>query len=125
MKIKKYSAGRALRVWIYLSGSVFISRQRFRILYFLYNGWKDRSGSNPEQFMDIETIKRWLLMRRKIKIIRKASLFELSAQRNDLDSWVEIGLLLTDPEIEELFNPQKGIVYYEKTAQQNHPSSLE
>ena len=37
-----------------------------------------------------------------------------------MDSWVEIGLLLTDPEIEELFDPKKGISYYEKAAQQNH-----
>jgi len=29
--------------------------------------------------------------------------------------------LLTDPEIESLFDPQRGISYYEKAAQQNHP----
>ncbi|AQX84918.1 sel1 repeat family protein [Elizabethkingia bruuniana] len=108
-------------------GSIYLDRYSFRgkdLEYFIsfYNGWKDRSGSNPEQFMDIETIKKMAFDAKKDQNYKEAlRLFELSAQRNDLDSWVEIGLLLTDPEIEELFNPQKGIAYYEKAAQQNHP----
>lgn len=57
-------------------GSIYLDRYSFRgkdLEYFIsfYNNWKDRAGSNPEQFMEAETIKRWLLMLRKIKIARK------------------------------------------------------
>jgi len=107
--------------------NIYLNRYSFRgkdLEYFIsfYNRWKDLAGENSEQFLDVETI-------RKIAFDAKESgnfteslrLFEIAAQKNDADSWVEIGLLLTDPEIKELFNPQKGILYYEKAAQQNHP----
>ena len=57
-------------------GPIYLDRYSLRgkdLEYFIsfYNRWKDLAGSNPEQFMDVETIKKWLLMQRKIKIIRK------------------------------------------------------
>ncbi|WBV60895.1 tetratricopeptide repeat protein [Chryseobacterium camelliae] len=110
-------------------GSIYLDRFSFRgkdLEYFVsfYNRWKDRAGSNSEQFMDVEVIKKMAFDAKESQNYREAlRLFELAAQKNDADSWVEIGLLLTDPEIEALFDPQKGIVYYEKAAQQNHPAA--
>ncbi|WP_275140588.1 tetratricopeptide repeat protein [Elizabethkingia meningoseptica] len=108
-------------------GSIYLDRYSFRgkdLEYFIsfYNRWKDKAGDNSEQFMDVEIIKKMAFEAKENENYTEAlRLFGLSAQKNDLDSWVEIGLLLTDPEIEELFDPKKGIAYYEKAAQQNHP----
>ncbi|MDE5450070.1 tetratricopeptide repeat protein, partial [Elizabethkingia meningoseptica] len=108
-------------------GSIYLDRYSFRgkdLEYFIsfYNRWKDKAGHDPEQFMDFEIIKKMAFEAKENENYTEAlRLFGLSAQKNDLDSWVEIGLLLTDPEIEELFDPKKGIAYYEKAAQQNHP----
>jgi len=108
-------------------GNIYLDRYSFRgkdLEYFIsfYNRWKDSKGNNSEQFMDVETIKKMAFDAKENQDYQEAlRLFQLSAQKNDLDSWVEIGILLTDPEIESLFNPQKGIVCYEKAAEQNHP----
>ncbi|WP_139423159.1 tetratricopeptide repeat protein [Chryseobacterium mulctrae] len=108
-------------------GPIYLDRYSFRgkdLEYFtsFYNLWKNQAGSNFEQFMDVEIIKKMAFDAKENQNYREAlRLFELSAQKNDIDSWVEMGILLTDPEIESLFNPQKGIAYYEKAAQQNHP----
>ncbi|MCE3074423.1 tetratricopeptide repeat protein [Chryseobacterium gwangjuense] len=108
-------------------GSIYLDRYSFRgkdLDYFtsFYNRWKDRAGSNSERLMDVEIIKKMAFDAKKNQNYEEAlHLFELSAQKNDPDSWVEIGILLTDPEIEALFDPQKGISYYEKAAQENHP----
>lgn len=108
-------------------GSIYLDRYSFRgkgLEYFVsfYNRWKNKAGSNSEQFMDVETIKKMAFDAKENQNYQEAlRLFERSAQKNDIDSWVEMGILLTDPEIESLFNPQKGIAYYEKAAQHNHP----
>ena len=108
-------------------GSIYLDRYSFRgkdLEYFVsfYNRWKNKAGSNSEQFMEVETIKKMAFDAKENQNYQEAlRLFERSAQKNDVDSWVEMGILLTDPEIESLFNPQKGIAYYEKAAQQNHP----
>ncbi|MCQ9639576.1 sel1 repeat family protein [Chryseobacterium sp. WG14] len=108
-------------------GSIYLDRYSFRgkdLDYFtsFYNRWKNQAGNNSEQFMDVETIKKMAFDAKENRDYHEAlRLFELSAQKDDIDSWVEMGILLTDPDIESLFDPQKGIVYYEKAAQQNHP----
>ncbi|SMC37714.1 tetratricopeptide repeat protein [Chryseobacterium sp. YR221] len=108
-------------------GSIYLDRYSFRgkdLEYFnsFYTRWKDSVGSNSEQFMDVEIIKKMAFDAKENQNYKEAlRLFELSAQRNDIDSWVEMGILFTDPEIEVLFDPQKGIDCYEKAAQQNHP----
>ncbi|UTX49409.1 tetratricopeptide repeat protein [Chryseobacterium sp. MA9] len=108
-------------------GAVYLDRYSFRgkdLEYFtsFYNRWKSRAGKNSEQFMEVGIIKKMAFDAKENQNYQEAlRLFELSAQKDDLDSWVEMGILLTDPEIESLFDPQKGIAYYEKAAQQNHP----
>jgi len=108
-------------------GPIYLDRFSFRgkdLEYFtsFYNQWKKQAGNNSEQFMDVEIIKKMAFDAKENQNYREAfRLFGLSAQKNDIDSWVEMGILLTDPEIEELFDPQKGIAYYERAAQQNHP----
>ncbi|KAB1232374.1 tetratricopeptide repeat protein [Chryseobacterium viscerum] len=108
-------------------GPIYLDRYSLRgkdLEYFtsFYNRWKNQAGSNFEQFMDVEIIKKMAFDAKENQNYREAlRLFELSAHKNDIDSWVEMGILLTDPEIESLFNPQKGMAYYEKAAQQNHP----
>ncbi len=57
-------------------GSIFLDRYSFRgkdLEYFIsfYNRWKESAGSNSEQFMDVEVIKKWLSALRKIRIILK------------------------------------------------------
>lgn len=110
-------------------GSIYLDRFSFRgkdLEYFIsfYDRWKKQTGNNSEQFMDVEIIKKMAFDAKENQNYQEAlRLFELSAQKNNIDSWVEIGLLLTDPEIEALFDPQKGIAYYEKAAQQNHPAA--
>lgn len=112
-------------------GSIYLDRFSFRgkdLDYFVsfYNRWKNQAGSNSERLMGVEVIKKMAFDAKENQNYQEAlRLFELSAQKNDIDSWVEIGLLLTDPEIETLFNPQKGIVYYEKAAQQKPCCCLE
>ncbi|MFD2554943.1 tetratricopeptide repeat protein [Sphingobacterium tabacisoli] len=108
-------------------GSIYLDRYSFRgkdLEYFVgfYNRWKDQVGVDPEQFMDVESIKRMAFEAKGDQLYEEAlRLFELAAQKDDIDSWVEIGLLLTDPELASLFDPHKGIVYYEKAAQKNNP----
>ncbi|KYH07353.1 hypothetical protein A1704_01380 [Chryseobacterium cucumeris] len=108
-------------------GAVYLDRYSFRgkdLEYFtsFYNRWKSQKGKNPEQFMEVGTIKKMAFDEKENQNYHEAlRLFELSAQKGDMDSLVEIGLLLTDPEIESLFDPQRGITYYEKAAQRNHP----
>lgn len=108
-------------------GAVYLDRYSFRgkdLEYFtsFYNRWKSQAGKNSEQFMEVGIIKKMAFDAKENQNYQEAlRLFELSAQKDDLDSTVEMGILLTDPEIESLFDPQKGIAYYEKAAQQNHP----
>ncbi|KAA2223174.1 tetratricopeptide repeat protein [Chryseobacterium sediminis] len=108
-------------------GTIYLDRYSFQgkdLEYFtsFYNRWKSKAGKNSEQFMEVGVIKKMAFDAKENQNYHEAlRLFELSAQKNDLDSLVEIGILLTDPEIEPLFDPQKGIAYYEKAAQQNHP----
>ncbi len=107
-------------------GAIYLDRYSFRgkdLEYFVgfYNRWKDQVGRNPEQYMAVETIKKMAFEAKGDRNYEEAfRLFELAAQKDDIDSWVEMGLLCTDPDIEPLFDPQKGIFYYEKAAQQNH-----
>jgi TPR repeat protein len=108
-------------------GAIYLDRYSFRgkdLEYFIsfYNRWKSQAGKNSEQFMEVGIIKKMAFDAKENQNYHEAlRLFELSAQKDDLDSLVEIGILLTDPEIESLFDPQKGIIYYEKAAQKNHP----
>lgn len=108
-------------------GTIYLDRYSFQgkdLEYFtsFYNRWKSKAGKNSEQLMEVGVIKKMAFDAKENQNYHEAlRLFELSAQKNDLDSLVEIGILLTDPEIEPLFDPQKGITYYEKAAQQNHP----
>ncbi|TZF98497.1 sel1 repeat family protein (plasmid) [Chryseobacterium panacisoli] len=108
-------------------GAIYLDRYSFRgkdLEYFtsFYNRWKSQAGKNSEQFMEVGIIKKMAFDAKENQNYHEAlRLFELSAQKNDTDSLVEIGILLTDPEIESLFDPQKGITYYEKAAQHNHP----
>ena len=115
---------RALEMTAY--GSIFLDRYSFRgkdLTYFIqfYERWKKQAGREAEAYMDLETIRKIAFdAKEKENYAEALRLFEVAAQRNDVDSWVEIGLLLTDPNIEELFNPQRGIQYYEKAMKQNH-----
>ncbi|WP_447767468.1 tetratricopeptide repeat protein [Sphingobacterium faecium] len=108
-------------------GNIYVNRYSFRgkdleYFIFFYNRWNAQAGNKGEQLMDIETINNMAFAAKENQNYQEAlRLFEISAQKNDVDSWTEIGLLLTDPEIESLFDPQRGIRYYEKAAQQNHP----
>lgn len=108
-------------------GNIYVNRFSFRgkdleYFIFFYDRWNEQTGYNGEQLMDVETIKNMAFAAKEDQNYHEAlRLFEISAQKNDVDSWTEIGLLLTDPEIESLFDPQRGISYYEKAAQQNHP----
>ena len=115
------------RVEVSEYGAIYLDRFSFRgkdLEYFasFYNRWKSQAGKNAEQFMEVGTIKEMAYDAQESQNYHEAlRLFELSAQKGDTDSLVEIGILLTDPEIESLFDPHKGIIYYEKAAQQNHP----
>ncbi|MBB6330144.1 TPR repeat protein [Chryseobacterium sediminis] len=108
-------------------GTIYLDRYSFRgkdLEYFtsFYNRWKSKAGKNSEQLMEVGVIKKMAFDAKENQNYQEAlRLFELSAQKDDLDSLVEIGILLTDPEIASLFDPQKGITYYEKAAEQNHP----
>ena len=108
-------------------GAIYLDRYSFRgkdLEYFtsFYNRWKSQAGKNAEQFMDAGTITKMAFDAKENQNYHEAlRLFELSAQKGDIDSLVEIGILFTDPEIESLFDPQKGIIYYEKAAKRNHP----
>jgi TPR repeat protein len=108
-------------------GTIYLNRYSFRgkdLEYFnlFYNRWKEQEGNNCEQSMDVEIINKMALAAKEDQHYQEAlRLFEIAAQKNDVDSWTEIGLLLTDSEIESLFDPQRGIAYYEKAAKQNHP----
>ncbi|CAD0218456.1 tetratricopeptide repeat protein [Chryseobacterium sp. JV274] len=108
-------------------GAIYLDRYSFRgkdLEYFIsfYKRWKSQAGKNSEQFMEVGIIKKMAFDAKENQNYHEAlRLFELSAQKDDLDSLVEIGILLTDPEIESLFDLQKGIIYYEKAAQKNHP----
>ncbi len=107
-------------------GAIYLDRYSFRgkdLEYFVgfYNRWKNQVGSNSEQYMDVESIKKMAFEAKGDRKYEEAlRLFDLAAQKDDIDSWVEIGLLCTDPDIESLFDPQKGIFCYEKAALQNH-----
>lgn len=115
------------RIGIAEYGSIYLDRYSFRgkdLTYFVsfYNRWKDQAGGNPELSMDVATIKKMALDAKENQNYEEAHrLFELCAQKNDVDSWTELGILLTDPAIESLFDPQRGIAYYQKAAQQHHP----
>lgn len=107
-------------------GTIYLDRYSFRgkdLTYFssFYTRWKELAGMDAEASMDVETITKLAFDAKEKQDYQEAlRLFELAAQKNDVDSWVEIGLLLTDPEIEALFDPKKGITYYEKAAKQHH-----
>ncbi len=68
-------------------GSIYLDRYSFRgkdLEYFIsfYNNWKDRAGSNPEQFMEAETIKKMAFDAKENQNYKEAlRLFELSAQK--------------------------------------------
>ncbi|MDR4892096.1 MULTISPECIES: tetratricopeptide repeat protein [unclassified Chryseobacterium] len=108
-------------------GTIYLDRYSFRgkdLEHFIsfYNRWKNQAGSNSEQFLETEVIKKLAFDAKENQNYQEAlRLFQLSAQKNNVDSWVELGILHTDPDIEMLFDPQKGIMYYEKAAQYNHP----
>lgn len=108
-------------------GAIYLERYSFRgkdLEYFtsFYNRWKSMAGKNAEQFIEVGTIKKMAFDAKETQNYHEAlRLFELSAQKGDIDSLIEIGILYTDPEIESLFDPQKGIICYEKAAEQNHP----
>jgi hypothetical protein len=68
-------------------GSIYLDRYSFRgkdLEYFIsfYNRWKDGAGSNPEQFMDVEIIKKMAFDAKEDQNYKEAlRLFELSAQK--------------------------------------------
>lgn len=108
-------------------GAIYLNRYSLRgkdleYFNFFYNRWKEQAGNNCEQSMDAETLNKMALVAKEDQHYQEAlRLFEIAAQKNDVDSWIEIGLLLTESEIESLFDPKRGIAYYEKAAKQNHP----
>ena len=110
-------------------GTIYLDRYSFRgkdLEYFIlfYTNWKKNIGNNSEQLMSTETITRMAFEAKDDENYEEAlRLFQLAANKNDCDSLVEIGLLLTDPEIESLFDPMRGIKFYEKAAQQNHAAA--
>lgn len=107
-------------------GEIYVNRHSFRgadLVYFtsFYDRWKKQSGKDAEQYMTVETIQSIAYDAKENQQYEEAlRLFELAAQKNDVDSLVEMGLLLTDPEIVSLFDPRKGISCYEKAAKQNN-----
>lgn len=108
-------------------GEIYVDRYSFRgkdLEYFtaFYKRWSQGIRGDAEQFMDVETIKKMAFQALENQDYSEAiRLFELAVHQKDLDSLVELGLLYTDPEIESLFAPQKGIAYYEKAAKEKHP----
>lgn len=108
-------------------GAIYLDRYSFRgkdLTYFVsfYNRWKNQAGTNAEQSMDVATIMKMAIEAKESEDYKEAlRLFELAALKNDVDSWIELGLLHTDPAITTLFDPQQGIAYYEKAASQEHP----
>ena len=108
-------------------GEIYVDRYSFRgkdLEYFIafYKRWSQGVRGDAEQFMDVETIKKMAFETLENQNYTEAiRLFELAVHKKDLDSLVELGLLYTDPEIESLFEPQKGIAYYELAAKENHP----
>ena len=67
-------------------GPIYLDRYSFRgkdLEYFIsfYNRWKDLAGSNPEQFMDVETIKMAFDAKEDQNYKEALRLFELSAQK--------------------------------------------
>jgi len=106
--------------------AIYLDRYSFRgndLTYFIsfYKQWKQEAAADVEQLMDIDSLTKLALQAKEEGEYQEAlRLFEILALKNDIDSWVEIGLLLTDPEIADLYNPQKGILYYEKATKHNH-----